>query len=139
MSDIGGDGWQAAKPVGYVPGPYVGAFNPFDPELATDAILWPEGEKDVDALGKVGMPSFTFGGTGDGLPEGATERLRGKHVVILADNDIGGAAHAEKKAAAAYVVAASVKVVSFPDLPTKGDVADFIDLGNGADDLWRHD
>lgn len=137
VADAEGEGWQAAKPNGYVPRPYVGALDPFDSELAGDAVLWPEGEKDVDALCKLGLPAFTFGGTGDGLPDTATDRLRGRHVIILADNDAGGTAHAEKKAVAAHGVAASVKIVTFPELPPKGDVADFIALGGSADDLWQ--
>ena len=39
-------GWQAKKPMGYVPFPYMGAVSPFDSELAADQIYWPEGEKD---------------------------------------------------------------------------------------------
>src|SRR5262249_23503085 len=39
-------GWQAKKPDGFRPVPYVTtSINPFDPELAGDQILWPEGEK----------------------------------------------------------------------------------------------
>ena len=47
-------GWQAKKPDNFQPVPYISAsINPFDPELAGDQILWPEGEKDVDTLGKL--------------------------------------------------------------------------------------
>jgi hypothetical protein len=68
-SDV--EGWQAGKPDGYVPCPYVGAIDPFDPQCADSTVYWPEGEKDCDTLGSVGLPAFTFGGTGDGLPEDA--------------------------------------------------------------------
>jgi len=64
-------GWQAQRPDDYVDVPYFSAtLNPFDPELQHelqhDEILWPEGEKDVQSLSKLGLPAFTFGGIGDG-------------------------------------------------------------------------
>lgn len=132
-----GEGWQAAKPSEYIPCPYVRTVDPFDAEMTGDVIYWPEGEKDVDVLGMEALPAFTFGGTGDGLPEGAAEIVRGRHVIILADNDVGGRSHAQKKAALAFPVAASVKIVEFTDLPEKGDVADYIQGGNRGDDLRR--
>jgi hypothetical protein len=36
-------GWQASKPAGFVPVPYLAGLDPFDPELARDLLLWPEG------------------------------------------------------------------------------------------------
>jgi putative DNA primase/helicase len=110
--------WQPKKPEDYQPIPYRSAtLDPFDPELIADEILWPEGEKDVDNLSDLNLPAFTFGGTGDGLPDGINQYLRGRRLVILADNDEPGRAHAEKKAAAAHAAgAASIKVVYFPEL-----------------------
>jgi putative DNA primase/helicase len=123
-------GWQAKKPDGYASVPYLGAIDPFDPELAGDPIHWPEGEKDADRLGSLNLPAFTFGGTGDGLPENAATFLAGRHVVILADNDEPGRKHAEAKAALATEAgAASVRVVHFPELQAGGDVSDFIEAG----------
>jgi hypothetical protein len=125
-----GTGWQAKKPDGYVSVPYLGAIDPFDPELAGDSIHWPEGEKDCDTLGKISLPAFTFGGVGDGLPENAATFLAGRHVVILADNDEPGCKHAEAKAALATEAgAASVRVVHFPKLQPGGDVSDFLKGG----------
>jgi hypothetical protein len=129
-------GWQAKRPAGYQDVAYIGAVNPFDPELSADAIFWPEGEKDCDTLGKINFPAFTFGGTGDGLPEAAAEFLSTRHVVILADNDSQGYGHAEKKAALAHSVGAdSVKIVHFPELPPHGDVSDCIAAGMTAAEL----
>ena len=102
-------------------------IDPFDFELIADEILWPEGEKDVDSLSGVNLPGFTFGGVGDGLPDDIAEYLNGRKIVILADNDEPGRAHAEKKAAAARAAgAAAIKILHFPELPPKGDVSDFI-------------
>src|SRR4029453_12678552 len=100
VQDAGGtSGWQARKPDGYVDVPYVGGADPFDPEVITGEIYWPEGEKDVDTLVRLGLSAITFGGTGDGLPEGCNEYFAGRNVIVLADNDTGGREHAEKKAA----------------------------------------
>jgi hypothetical protein len=122
-----GQGWQAEKPRGYVPCPYTGAFATFDADGGHDQLYWPEGEKDVDTLSAYGLPSFTFGGAGDGLPAGIDEYLCGRAIVVLADNDISGQAHAVKKAERAHLAgAASVRLIQFPELPPKGDVSDYL-------------
>jgi hypothetical protein len=98
--------------------------------------LWPEGEKDVDSLSNLNLPAFTFGGVGDGLPDGINQYLKDRRLVILTDNDEPGRAHAEKKAAAAHTAsAASIKVVHFPELAPKGDVSDFIASGGTIEHL----
>ncbi|MGD9714341.1 MAG: AAA family ATPase, partial [Thermomicrobiales bacterium] len=129
-----GDGWQSGKPDGYEPCPYVGAVNPFDQELKDDLIYWPEGEKDCETLGLKNFPAFTFGGTGDGLPDGVLEYVRNRHVVVLADNDASGRKHAARKVELAQRAAASIKVVGFEDLPAGGDVSDFL-KANSAETL----
>jgi hypothetical protein len=129
----GHDGWQPAKPEMYLCCPYTGAVDPLGPAAADQLLYWPEGEKDCDTLGRAGLPALTFGGTGDGLPDGAVEYLRDRHVVILADNDAGGRDHALRKAALAYPVAKSVKLVEFPELPPKGDVSDYLKVASASD------
>lgn len=126
VADADAEGWQAGKPAGYLPCPYVGNLDPFDPELAGDVLYWPEGEKDCDTLAKHALPAFTFGGTGDGLPDGLTEHIRGRQLVILSDNDPAGRDHADRKAALAQGMAASVQIVEFPELAPGGDVSDFL-------------
>jgi hypothetical protein len=142
-------GWQAQKPAQYVSVPYVGSLNTFDSELTSDALMWPEGEKDVDTLTRLDVPAFTFGGTGDGLPVDIESYLKDRHLVIPADNDQAGRDHAEKKAALAHSMgAASIKIVHFPELPEKNDVSDFIEGGGTIEQLvdratkallWRPD
>jgi hypothetical protein len=135
--DDGKAGWQAKKPDGYVSVPYLGAIDPFDPELAADQIYWPEGEKDCDTLGRHNWPAFTFGGTKD-LPENAAMFLAGRHVVILADNDEPGRECAEAKAALATEAgAASVRVVHFPELQKGGDVSDYLEAGGTEAELMQ--
>jgi hypothetical protein len=96
-----------------------------------------EGEKDVDRLVDQGLVATTN-------PEGAgkwrdqyTAVLKGRHVVILQDNDHPGRKHAEKVARAMYGEAASVKVVMLPDLPEEGDVSEWLDAGNSVVELLR--
>ncbi|HWL04245.1 MAG TPA: DUF927 domain-containing protein [Xanthobacteraceae bacterium] len=133
----GTTGWQYRKPEGFAPVPYFICSNPFDAD-AERPLYWPEGEKDVDTIAKLGLPAFTFGGCGDGLPAGCEQYLAGRHVVILADNDDEGRAHADKKAAVAMSAAASVRVIHFGDLPKKGDVSDWIEAGHTLEDLQAH-
>jgi uncharacterized protein (DUF927 family) len=121
----GQTGWQYKKPEGFESVPYWAGIDPFATS-ATDPIYWPEGEKDADTLARIGLPAFTFGGVGDGLPGGCAEYVRGRAVVILADNDEAGRKHAEAKAAAIAGVSASIKVVGFPDTQPKGDVSDWL-------------
>jgi len=126
-------GWQPAKPTDYQPCPYFGEFDPFDPEFRSEPLFWPEGEKDCDTLSKLGFPAFTFGGTGDGLPDGIEVYLKDRDIIILADNDPAGITHAERKALLAQPVARSVKVIHFPELPAKADVSDFLVTATVAD------
>lgn len=129
-------GWQAQKPEGYEPVPYVAALDPFDPELAADTVFWPEGEKDVDTLARLGLPAFTFGGAQD-VPDGCAELLVGRDVVILADNDAAGRTCAEKKIEACATSAVRVRIVHFTDVPEKGDVSDWIEAGGTVEELWE--
>jgi AAA domain len=130
-------GWQAKKPEGYRVVPYIGSIDPFDRELADDWIYWPEGEKDCDTLGNINFPAFTFGGCSD-LPQDASNYLNARLIVILADNDSPGRAHADKKAELANRAGAqSVKVLHFPDLPEHGDVSDFLASGGTREELME--
>jgi putative DNA primase/helicase len=130
-------GWQPKKPDDYIAVPYVtDAIDPFDVELKADDILWPEGEKDVDSLNGLNLPAFTFGGVGDGLPDGIGPYLKDRRLVILADNDDAGRGHAEKKAAVAQIAgAATIKLLHFEELLPKGDVSDFIADGGTVEQL----
>jgi putative DNA primase/helicase len=101
--DTGEIGWQAKKPVGYEPVPYIASINPFDPELSSDTIFVPEGEKDVHTLAANGLAALTFGGTSD-RPAGCEQWIARRDVVVLADNDEQGRRHAQKLAASLEVV-----------------------------------
>lgn len=134
VADCDVTGWQSGKPEDFKANPFVGVLDgfdpdPFSPEQIDKPIWWPEGERDVETVQSKGLLAFTFGGCGDGLPAGCDEYVRGRDVLILADNDLEGVKHAEKKATLAAPVAKSVRVIHFPDLPDKGDVTDFFQIG----------
>jgi hypothetical protein len=119
-------GWQFKKPEGFQQIPYfVAGADPFS-AVINEPIFWTEGEKDSETVAILGGKAFTFGGCGDGLPDGCQQYLVGRPVVILADNDDEGREHAEAKAALAAPVATSVKVIHFRELEAKADVSDWV-------------
>ncbi|MGI8551897.1 MAG: hypothetical protein ACR2PL_14095 [Dehalococcoidia bacterium] len=61
--------------------------------------------------------------------------LRGRHVVLLPDNDEPGHKHAEFVARSLTGVAATVKIVNLPGRPAKGDMSNWLDGGHGIDEL----
>lgn len=95
-----------------------------------------EGEKDADRLASLGLIATTnSGGAGKWL-DGYADSLRGRNVVILPDNDAPGRRHAAKVRQSLQGVAASVKTLSLPGLPPKGDVSDWLDVqGQGREQL----
>ena len=96
-----------------------------------------EGEKDVDNLRAEGaIATCNPMGAGKWQPQyGAW--LLGKHVVVLADNDQAGQGHANDVARSliAADVAASVKALTLPGLPDKGDVSDWLAAGGTLEQL----
>jgi hypothetical protein len=94
-----------------------------------------EGEKDADRLALIGLIATTnIGGAGKWHKE-YSESLRSRHVVIVPDNDEPGKKHAEQVALSAYPIAASVKILSLPNLPPKGDTSDYLDAGGTSEAL----
>jgi uncharacterized protein (DUF927 family) len=128
-------GWQYRKPDGFEAIPYFVGIDPFGEASLSLPLLWPEGEKDVETLSSAKFCAFTFGGTGDGLPRGCEEYVRGRHLVILADNDDAGRKHAAEKATLARDVAASIRVLHFLDTPKGGDVSDWFAAGKTGANL----
>jgi len=101
----------------------------------TAVVVIAEGEKDVDNLAGIGvLATCNAGGAGKWTAEHA-QYLRGRHVVILADNDEAGRRHAQQVAQSLQGIAASVRIVELPGLPAKGDVSDWIAAGGTKDQL----
>lgn len=93
-----------------------------------------EGEKCANALAERGLIATTSPGGAKNWHQvpGAAEELRDRHVVIHADNDEKGRAHARQVAEDLRGIAASVRIVFLPGLAEHGDVADWFAAGGTA-------
>jgi RecA-family ATPase len=101
---------------------------------APDAVVYfCEGEKDAERLAALGLVACTV--AGQNWSQEAAEALRGRHVCILEDNDKEGRANAVASAEALRFFARSIRIVSLPDLPHKGDVSDWLDAGHTKEEL----
>ena len=121
----GKGGWKYNRQ-GITPTLYGTGENPLP-----DHVYFVEGEKDADNLRahSVAAVSPPDGAKSKWRPQ-YTEALRGKHVIILPDNDKPGRELAGKAAEELAGKAASVKVLDlkkeFPGLPEKGDISDLL-------------
>jgi hypothetical protein len=97
----------------------------------TDEVIIVEGEKDCDNLAKLGFTATTCPmGAKKWRPE-YNDYLKGKNVVLIPDNDNDGREHMTQVGASLKSIAKSLKWLDLPNLPSKGDVTDFIkSLGN---------
>ncbi len=94
-----------------------------------------EGEKDVDRLHDLGLCA-TCNAMGAGKWKAEyNESLRDRHVTIIPDNDKPGREHAKQVARQLHKIAASVHILSLPNLLDKEDVSDFLDKGGTAEML----
>jgi len=105
--------------------------------LEADTVYLVEGEKDVHTLEGWGLISSCnpFGARNSRVYETWTDHFRGRHIVILPDNDEAGRKHAADVAAALLDVASTVRVVTLPGLHEKGDITDWKESGGTAQQL----
>jgi len=96
-----------------------------------------EGEKDVDALWSIGIPATCN-------PQGAgkwrdeySQYFKGATVCIIPDNDQPGRDHAAQVHKSLTAVSATVRTVTLPGLPEKGDVSDWLKAGGTAEWLYE--
>jgi hypothetical protein len=86
-----------------------------------------EGEKDADNLAALGLTATTCAmGARKWRPE-YNDALKGKHVVLIPDNDNEGKEHMALVGASLNGTTASLKLLKLPGLPSKGDVSDWIE------------
>lgn len=96
-----------------------------------------EGEKDVDALTSMGLVA-TCNPMGAGKwRDSFGGYLKGRHIVILPDNDDPGLNHAEDVYNKLEDLAASIKILVLPNLPAKGDVSDWLASGGSKGELLK--
>lgn len=109
------------------------------PELLTgdpkETVFVCEGEKDVDALRAIGLVATCNAAGAGKWYDACTEALRGRHVVILPDNDTAGVNHAALVTAKLRGAAKTCRTLPLPGLPDKGDVSDWLAAGGTADKL----
>lgn len=127
-----GDGWvyklNGARRVPYRL-PELLAADPAQPVFIV------EGEKDADRLAALGFVATTNAGGAGKWRNEYKEHLRGRHVVIIPDNDEPGREHAAKVTRSLRGIAASVRVLELRGLKLKGDVSDWLDAGGVVDEL----
>ena len=93
---------------------------------AAETVYITEGEKQADKLAGWDLVGTTLDSGSSANPT-KTDLLplTDKHVVILSDNDDPGQKYANNLKDALQSTAASIKVVTLPDLPRKGDIMDW--------------
>jgi predicted P-loop ATPase len=110
------------------------------PELlaadAAEPVFLVEGEKDADRLRSCGLVATTTAQGAKGWVKSNHAPLAGRHVVLLPDNDAAGRSYAVQAALDLAGKAASLRWVTLPDVPEKGDVSVWLDRG-GTVDLLR--
>jgi DNA primase len=105
------------------------------PELIAAPVMKPvfvvEGEKDADCLASLGavVTTNSDGGGKRKWQRTYNRHFKGRRVVILPNNDAVGEAHAKDVAANLHGTARSVRIVDLPDLPSKGDISDWVAAG----------
>lgn len=95
-----------------------------------------EGEKDADRLCASRLVATTnHGGAGNWTLAHSQYFMKDAEVVVIPDNDQPGRKHALTVATQLMQRGCRVKIVDLPGLPEKGDVSDWLDVGNTIEDL----
>lgn len=107
--------------------------------LRADTVYVTEGEAHADFLHGWGITATSLDcGAMSKLNPEQVEQLTGKNLIVLPDNDDPGRGYAEHIATTMRGKAASIKVVTLPGLPEKGDVLDWRQLpGNDKAKLMQ--
>jgi len=88
-----------------------------------------EGEKGANSLLKQSLIATCSPGGAGKWSRDYAEPLRDRCVAILPDNDAPGYAHALDVARGLHGIAKAIRIVELPNLPEKGDVADYFANG----------
>jgi DNA polymerase bacteriophage-type len=97
-----------------------------------------EGEKDADNVAALGLITTTNSeGAGKGKwTVDLNKWFAGKQTAyILEDNDEDGRRHAREVAGNLQPIVGDIRTVSFPELPVKGDVSDWLETGGTKEQL----
>lgn len=108
------------------------------PELIADdseqPVFIPEGEKDVLTLLGWGLQATTNSGGAEKFGQD-NEALRGRTVVILPDNHETGWKHGYQVEKKLTGIAGKIITIRLPDVPEKGDITKWKELGHTKDEL----
>jgi hypothetical protein len=109
------------------------------PELAEQCrVVLVEGEKDADRLWSLGIPATTTQGGSQSWRDEYAEQIRAagvEEIVACPDNDDAGRSYTQAAGAALTRLGIAVRVLALPGLPPKGDISDWLDAGQRADEL----
>jgi len=121
---VDGSAWVTGAPPGKWP-----LFGPIPTAKDAPIILVTEGEKACLAARSIGLPCVCSSGGSSAATKSDWSPLAGRKVAILPDNDAPGRKYADAVATilAALNPPATARRVILPDLPERGDVADYID------------
>ncbi|HMP76590.1 MAG TPA: CHC2 zinc finger domain-containing protein [Kiritimatiellia bacterium] len=119
---VDGDGWRVGDPPGLWP-----LYNLPAIMASPDTVFVCEGEKAADAGIQIGLLCTTSAHGAKSPSKSDWTPLAGRDVVILPDNDPAGATYAEQVATTLLALdpPARVRMLNLPDLPEKGDLADY--------------
>src|SRR5262249_31715883 len=123
-----GGRWKAGTPKG----PKIPYRLPELLAAAPDIPIWScEGEKDSDNTAALGLIATTNPGGAGKWSSDLNEWFKGKQCVYIPeDNDAPGRAHARKVADALCGIVPDVRIISFPELPEKSDISDWLAQGH---------
>jgi DNA polymerase len=95
-----------------------------------------EGERDANTAADLGfVATCNAGGAGKFTADHARWFTGKKHVIIPEDNDDAGRNHAAKTAAMLHGIVPDIRIASFPELPNRGDLTDWVFLGHTREEL----
>lgn len=102
---------------------------------SAEPVLIAEGEKDCENLAVRGFIA-TCNAMGAGKWHSAhSDFLKGRHVIVLPDNDEPGRGHAQQVAKSLQGKSASTRILELAGLPDHGDVSDWLAAGGTAEQL----
>jgi len=116
------DGWRIGDPSGLLP---IYRLN----EVTAAGTVWvTEGEKAADAAHKIGLMATTSAHGAGSAEKSDWTPLAGRQVCILPDHDEQGRKYANDVARLLVKLSppATVKIVTLPGLPERGDVVEYI-------------
>jgi len=107
------------------------------PELieSKSDIFIAEGEKDVRSLQSIGVTATSLGSASGSWHKSFVKWFSGRKVFLIPDNDNPGRKHMAGLALSMKDIASEIKIINLPDLENKQDVSDWIEKGNGKDEL----